>query len=250
MPRRYREDWDELARREPYFAVLTDPGFLRENLDDARRKAFFASGEADVERLFAAIEQGLSGPFSPETALDFGSGVGRLTVPLARRVPAVTGCDISPRMVEEARKNASELNAPNATFVTSLDELSGARFDLVCSLIVFQHIPVREGMATLRQLLRLLAPGGVAAIHLPLHRGGGRARRIARRIRGAVPFIHRAALRLRGDALDLPYMQMNAYDRGAVEQLFREGTGAAPRMIHRTDGDTEGAVFVAQRPRG
>src|SRR4051812_1141904 len=62
--------WEELARREPYFSVLTDDRFLSDRIDDAARAAFFATGEADISRLL--------GDFRPESALDFGCGVGRL----------------------------------------------------------------------------------------------------------------------------------------------------------------------------
>ncbi len=244
---RYREDWAALAQREPYFAVLTDPRFLRCNLDENRRREFFASGEADVDRLLATIEQTLGRSFSPRSALDFGCGVGRLTLPLARRVERVAGCDISPDMVAEASRNAAALGVANATFVTSLDDLRGQTFDFIGSLIVFQHIPVREGLDTLSSLLRLLSPGGVAAVHFTLRRPGTLLRRFARTLRGALPFVHRLALRLEGDSRKLPYMQMNAYDPDAIERRIVEGTGARPHVIDRNDGEIEGGLFLAVR---
>jgi SAM-dependent methyltransferase len=245
--RGYREDWDQLAHREPYFAVLTDPRFLRSNLDENSRREFFASGEADVDRLFATIEETLHRTFSPSSALDFGCGVGRLTLPLARRVERVAGCDISPEMIAEARRNAATLGVSNARFVTRLEDLSGQRFDLICSLIVFQHIPVREGLATLSALLQLLSPGGVAAIHFTLGRPGTVLHRIARRVRGAVPFVHRLALRLEGNSLDLPYMQMNAYDRAEIERRVVESTGKPPHVIARNEGELAGGLFLVER---
>ncbi len=247
MERRYREDWRELARREPYYAVLTDRRFLRENLDDDGLREFFASGDADVAQLFATIAENLDRPFAPSTALDFGCGVGRLTLPLARRVPGVVGCDIAPDMVAEARRNAGARGVDQATFVTSLDEVSDQRFDLICSLIVFQHIPVREGLATLSKLLGLLAPGGVAAVHFPIRRPGSVLRRFARRARGAMPLVHRLAQSLEGDSLKLPYMQMNAYGREEVQRCFVETTRARPIVIPRNDAGIEGALFLGRR---
>lgn len=241
VKQRTREDWSELARREPYFAVLTERRFLRENLDDDGRREFFASGDADVERLLRMID------VTPSTALDFGCGVGRLTLALARRVTNVVGCDIAPEMVAEATRNAEILGVANAELVTSLAEIGHRRFDLICSLIVFQHIPVAEGLATLARLLRLLAPGGVAAIHFTLRRPGSIVRRIARRLRGAMPLVHRLAQRLEGDSLRLPYMQMNAYDAADVARCFVENTGARPRIVPRSEGAIEGALFIAQR---
>jgi len=235
VPHRYEDDWNELARREPYFAVLTDRQFLSANLDDAARRAFFASGEADVERLFAAIGNG----FRPRTALDFGCGVGRLTRALAGRVEEAVGCDVSPEMIARARENV-----PNATFITSLEQVRDRRFDLIVSLIVFQHIPPAEGLRTLSALLRLLAPGGVAALHFTLRRPGGALRRAARALRARLPWLHRLAQRWEGDELRLPYMQMNEYDPAEVRRCIVEETGSEPRIIPRPEGDIEGALFL------
>jgi len=235
MPHRYEDDWNELARREPYFAVLTDRQFLGANLDDGARRAFFGSGEEDVERLFGAI----GNDFRPRAALDFGCGVGRLTRALASRVDEAVGCDISPEMIEVARENV-----PNATFVTSLEQVSDRRFDLILSLIVFQHIPPEEGLRTLTALLRLLAPGGVAALHFTLRRPGGALRRAARTLRASLPWLHRLAQRWEGDELRLPYMQMNEYDAAEVRRRITAETGSEPRIIPRREGDIEGALFL------
>ena len=239
MPHRYEDDWDELARREPYFAVLTDRQFLGANLDDDARQAFFASGEADVERLFADIGDS----FQPKTALDFGCGVGRLTFALAQRVDEVVGCDVSPEMIAVARQNV-----PNASFITSLDEVRDRRFDFILSLIVFQHIPAEEGLRMLSALLRLLAPGGVAALHFTLRRPGTALRRAARALRGRLPWLHRIAQSWEGDELRLPYMQMNEYDPAEIRRRIAEATGGEPEVIPRREGDIEGAVFLARRP--
>ena len=77
--------WDRLAAREPYFAVLTAPQFLRRNLTPERHREFFASGDALVESMFRAIELQLSPYFNPTAILEYGCGVGRLAIPLARR---------------------------------------------------------------------------------------------------------------------------------------------------------------------
>jgi SAM-dependent methyltransferase len=248
VPRDYRQDWDELARREPYFAVLTDPAYLGGQLDAEARQRFFDSGEADVERLLALIREHAGSDLTLTSALDFGCGVGRLTLPLARRIPAVHGCDVAEAMLAEARRNAEAAGITNAVFVSSLDALAGQRFDLICSLIVFQHIPVREGLEIYSKLLALLAPGGIAAVHFALGRPGGMLRRLARRVRAAFPALHRLLSRLTGDRLLLPYMQMNAYERQEVERLAARATGAKPQVVDRGEGEVAGAIFIARRP--
>ena len=224
-------DWETLAQREPYFAVLTDERFLRERIDFAE---FYATGEADVAQLFAAIKRHLGAPFAPRSALDFGCGVGRLTRALAQHVPDVVGCDAAESMLRLA-----ETAVPNATFTTTLPQ---RRFDFICSLIVFQHIPVVEGEAIVDRLLALLNDGGVAALHFTFRRPGGALRRLARRIRARVPLVHRVASRLEGDRRGLPYMQMNEYDRERMLGRFHE-----PMLIPTNHGGIEGAIVIARK---
>ena len=226
--------WEAFARREPYFFVLTDERFLRERID---LDEFYATGDADVARLFAAI----GGDFHPRSALDFGSGVGRLTRALALRVPDVVGCDASETMLHLARAAV-----PNAVFVT---ELPDRRFDFICSLIVFQHIPVAEGEVIVERLLGLVEEGGVAALHFTFRRAGGALRRLARRIRARVPLVHRIAARLEGDRRGLPYMQMNEYDEEAVRARFRAAGFREPTLVPTNHGGIEGAIVIAARGR-
>ena len=225
-------DWETYARREPYFAVLTDERFLRDRVDLAM---FYATGEEDVAQLFAAIGD----DFHPRSALDFGCGVGRLTFALAKRVPEVFGCDASATMLQLACEAV-----PNATFAAELPERS---FDFICSLIVFQHIPVAEGLSILERLLERLNEGGAAALHFTFRRPGGALRRLARRLRARVPLVHRIAARLEGDRRGLPYMQMNEYDLDAVLARFRAAGCREPLLVPTNHGGIEGAIVIARK---
>ncbi len=236
---RYRKDWNELARREPYFAVLTDPKYLSGQWDEDARREFFRTGDDDAERFLTIVKQVRPG-IHPESALDFGCGVGRITTALGRRIARVTGVDASPEMIALAEANAAGME--NVDFTTALDD---RRFDLVCSLLVFQHIPVAEGLEVLSELLRRLAPGGVAALHFTLERPGGVLRRMARALRARSALVHRLAQRLAGDRLELPYMQMNEYPRGEIERRIRAATGREPVVIPHDEGEIRGAIFVA-----
>ena len=223
---RPEDDWEELARREPHFAVLTNEEFLRERLTPEAIERFFATGEDDVAFLFR-----LAGAIRPEVALDFGCGVGRLTQALAKRATRVIGVDASPTMLALAPK------LPNVTYT---DQLPGSA-DFICSLIVFQHIPVDRGYAIFRQLLRILRPGGVAAIHFALSRPGGPLRRFARRIRAASPLIHRIA------GGDLPYMQINTYNRDILTSIIAEEGCSKPRFVDYDQNEVKGAIVVTSR---
>lgn len=249
MNDRHAEDWEELARREPYFAVLTNEGFLGASGNSIATAAFFETGEADIASLLSAIASLLGGAPSLSSVLDFGCGVGRLTLPLARRAAHVVGCDVAPTMLTHARKNAEREGLNNIRFILSdeLPELCDRQFDFVCSLLVFQHIPPAIGYGIIRMLLKLLAPGGVAALHVTFERPGGRVRRLARIIRGRSRLVHRLVDVVRHDSRHLPYMQMNDYDERVV---LRDIEAADARTIGRfptLHGDTAGAVLIVRK---
>jgi SAM-dependent methyltransferase len=227
---RATRDWNTLGETQPYFAVLTEDRFLREQMSDADREAFFASGEADIAQIFDLIG------FAPKSALDFGCGVGRLTRALAKRVDRVAGVDAAESMLRLARENV-----PNARFSTTIPN---DRFDLIVSLIVFQHIPVRRGEALLNELLEHL--GGVAAIHFTFRRPGSSLRRVARQIRARVPLVHRIAQRIRGER-PMPYMQMNEYDLDRVLTIIRGHGCGEPRLVPTNHGGIEGAIVIAEQ---
>jgi SAM-dependent methyltransferase len=247
-PRRHRvkdrhaADWEELARREPYFAVLTDERFIGSQGSDE----FFASGEADVASLLASVASLVGREPKLERALDFGCGVGRLSIPLARRAAHVVGCDVAPTMLAHARENAVRAGVRNAEFATDLPE---ERFDFILSLLVLQHIPTSTGYALFAKLLDSLAPNGVAALHVTLRRPGGRLRRIARAIRARVPLVHRAMSLLRGDRRHLPYMQMNEYDERALQRIIDEADARLAGTIPMRHAEVSAAVLIIERAR-
>lgn len=249
MTRRYESDWEALARREPYFAVLTNARYLRERDDPEARAAFFASGEAAIADLLSRIDAALKRRITLGTALDFGCGVGRLTLPLARRAGHVTGCDVSPTMLEIAHRNAEEAGLQNVRFIPTaeLEGSPGRRFDFICSLLVFQHIPTGVGYPLFARLLASLAAGGVAAIHLPFHRKGGRLRSIARGLRARFAIVHRLASIARREPLRLPYMQMNPYDEEVIRCEIARAKCVCVERLPIEDGDIAGAVLIIER---
>src|SRR5262245_17464712 len=115
--------WRRFGQIDPYFAVLSQPRFRTAAKEGETRRAFFTSGAEQIDRLFATIRENLDPEFAPRRALDFGCGVGRVTIPLARRVEQVVGLDVSDSMLEEAKKNCEEVGVRNVTLLKSDDSL-------------------------------------------------------------------------------------------------------------------------------
>ena len=83
--------------------------------------------------------------FSINHALEFGCGVGRLVIPLAKIAKRVTGIDVSESMINEAKRNC-ESRKINNVFLTKTDDslsLLANNYDFMLSFIVFQHIPAK-----------------------------------------------------------------------------------------------------------
>ncbi len=136
--RRSDLEWERFGREDPYYGVLTDERFRAGLLDEGARRDFFRSGQDHVDHVFAQIDRHVRPDPTFSNALDFGCGVGRVLIPLARRVERVTGVDVSASMLVEARANCAEHGVDDITLLTS-EEMSGLEpgtFDLVHTFIV------------------------------------------------------------------------------------------------------------------
>src|SRR5262245_55841332 len=212
--------WEYFGYHEPYFAVLTQDKFMREKLGEDAKREFFATGDRYVASLLSTVAERLGPRFRPTRALDFGCGVGRLVIPLARVCQFVIGVDVSESMIAEAKKNAKEHGLSNVAFAKgddSLSELSG-RFDFIHSFIVFQHIPPRGGLVIFKRLIELLDDGGIGVLHVTYAHSSStsRLKRWRKVAEESLPLAAAVLNALRGRAVRAPLMQMNLYD---VNQL-------------------------------
>ena len=159
--------WEHFGEKNPYFAVLTFDKYQNENLNDEILEEFFKSGEHHVERIWREIENNFENDFHPKKSLDFGCGVGRLTIPIAKRSEKVVGVDISSNMLDEARKNAEKMGFDNLEFIKGDDTLSkvSGDFDFIHSFIVFQHINPTIGEVIFKKMVKLLSVGGIGVLH-------------------------------------------------------------------------------------
>jgi SAM-dependent methyltransferase len=252
-------DWIRWGEQDPYFAVITQPRFRAGVLTEEARREFFDSGHGHVEHVLARCRRVAGEGYVPARALDFGCGVGRVTLPLAQRAATVVGIDVSPAMLAEARRNAEARGLANVEWILSDDALSKVQggFDLVHSCITFQHIDVPRGRALFARLLEVLAPGGVGAVHItyakrqhaqswgqppaqPPLAGEPAAPSPSGRHAAPAPA---APLEPPGD----PGMQMNAYPLGEIAWLMQQA-GVRAFEAEFTDHGGELGVFLYFRP--
>jgi SAM-dependent methyltransferase len=159
--------WELAARRDPLWAVLSDPS-KRGRQWDAR--AFFETGAREISLLLYQLRRLRKVPDTAR-ALDFGCGVGRLTEPLAATFDEAVGVDASPTMIDLARRLSLTARARYVLNQSAALEmfLSGS-FDFVYSDIVLQHLEPSQAERYVIEFLRVLRPGGIAVFQLPSHR--------------------------------------------------------------------------------
>ncbi len=241
--------WEAFGRLEPYYGVFSKPYFLSKNLSGEVRDVFFATGEKHVDDVLGIVRASLDPAFAPRRCLDFGCGVGRVAIPLARRSAEVVGVDVSESMLAEARKNCELQGVRNLALVRSDDRLSAlsGEFDFIHSFVVFQHIPRKRGEAIVDALLDRLAVGGVGVLHFTYATRASTARRVAQWLRANVPLLHSVLNVLQGRPFGFPHMQMNCYD---VDELLRrlQNHGCHRVNVRFTDhGQHLGVVLIFQR---
>lgn len=242
--------WRPLGERDPYFAVCNEPQYRAGTLDAAARAEFFASGEQHVAWVDAFVRSTVAPNFAPRRALDFGCGVGRLTLPLGNRAAEVVGCDVSVGMLAEAERNRAEAGLSNVRFARSDDQLGDVTgtFDFIHSFIVFQHIPTARGLAIAAALVDRLRPGGVGALHFTYRRAAPAWRRAVHHLRRAVPGVNAVVNLAQRRPVDEPMFPMYEYPLHALFDLVTARGCGRVHVAFTDHGGHLGALLVFRTP--
>lgn len=158
-------DHPVLARERPFLAHwaerLLDPRdpqrarWLALELDQIVRNRTIAAEVAGFARLDGAA------------ALDVGCQLGALPVALAERGARVTGVDVDDALLDGARRRCACYGADAAFLRAEAEALpfEDRSFDVVTFVDVIEH--VRDARAAVRELARVLKPGGVLYLFGP-----------------------------------------------------------------------------------
>ncbi|HMT05865.1 MAG: class I SAM-dependent methyltransferase [Solirubrobacterales bacterium] len=184
---------------------------------------FFHSGVETINWVFdearrAGVER-LPVPGTPNRVLDFGCGVGRLSLALAGAFARVEGIDISESMVRNARARAAKRLGPDQERVgyqvndaADLVLFADGDFGLVLSLICLQHMRQVFAKRYIAEFCRVTSPGGIIFFQLPTRRTTAMLR-----LRGTVG---RSARRIGGRMKREAVMEMHGTSRCDVERIL------------------------------
>lgn len=151
-----------MAKAKPYYAPGSLSAVFYDRITGADAKLL---GDEDIYAGLASAGASI---------LELGAGTGRLTTSLAKRGFQVCGVDISPVMLSQAEAAIARLEPEVRERIelrrgdmTSLD--LKRTFDLViCPFFTLAHVPTGAAWRnTFAVTAHHLAPGGLAAFHLP-----------------------------------------------------------------------------------
>lgn len=152
-------DWQDMASFDPFRAIS---GQKR----NWPLEELWATAKPHMDQLFS-MASFLGLPKSHDRALEFGCGVGRFLPHLAERFREVWGVDVSPSMIDLAKKYN-----PRCKFLLNtagdLRSFPSDHFDLIYSFLVLQHLPDASLIAQyLGEFIRILKPSGLAVFQIP-----------------------------------------------------------------------------------
>lgn len=211
-----QNNWNALGEEDPLWAILTEP---EKKGNKWQLAEFFELGRKEIHR---AIEQvnALGIHVNRGRALDFGSGVGRLTQSLADYFDEVWGVDIAFSMINLARKY-NRHDERCKYYVNETDDLnifSTNSFDFIYTNIVLQHMSPSYAKSYIREFLRVLKPKGVLMFQLPTERIG-LLQELKHLIKLLTPY---PVLRWYAGG---PYMEMNCVRKDKVVSLLTQNGG-------------------------
>lgn len=147
----YQSFWNDKARTVQGAMIAVD--------GSADEPTLAATGRYTARQVCAALE------IQPtDRVLELGCGVGRIGSFVAEQCAAWHGVDISPNMVEVARDRLSSLPEGrvrlDALSRTRLEPCADASYDKAYCVAVFIHMDKEDFLIYLRELFRVLKPGG------------------------------------------------------------------------------------------
>jgi SAM-dependent methyltransferase len=237
-----RSFWDRRADEDAFFFVDNRLWYRNPDLEQ-----FWTDGEHDLDRLLTALGAAVQ---PGDGVLEIGCGVGRLTRVLAARAADVKALDVSARMLELARQHNPGLE--NVEWIlgdgSTLSEIESESVDACVSHVVFQHIPDPAiTLGYVREIGRVLRPGGWAAFQVSndprVHARrpiAARVRQAARALRGAAPRGQHDR-RWLGSMVELDDLRRAASEGSmTIERLVGEGTQFCLVLTRRTPGNARG----------
>ena len=167
---RVRNSWAELGRTTPHYSVLTDDEFLPENINEKSIEKFYESGVVETRMIKSILNRHGFVDAERKVCVEFGCGLGRVTLPLASLFERVYGYDVSASHLRLAEERGAKLGCENVKFILWEDlEQDIDPCDFFYSRIVFQHNSPPVIRMLIEAALSSLKGGGIAIFQVPTY---------------------------------------------------------------------------------
>jgi SAM-dependent methyltransferase len=172
MVRHIASEWRRYGAEAPHWSVLTGEQFAPDRIDE-NIELFYETGRGHAATMLNPLSRSGIDTSHFGRVMDFGCGVGRLTLALAPIADRISGVDISPPHLALARERAGDDTNASFVAINTVDEIRTlGPFDLVVSFIALQHNPPPVIAEILRNLLTTIAPGGCIVVQIPTYIDG------------------------------------------------------------------------------
>jgi 2-polyprenyl-3-methyl-5-hydroxy-6-metoxy-1,4-benzoquinol methylase len=166
-----KEAWTKLGLIDPYWAVASSDEF-HNIYDDSHIDKFYASGSYDLELIKKTLNRNNILLTEDSTVVEYGCGLGRVTIHLAKEFKNIVAVDIADSMLSAAKTYMLERNILNIDFrllksVECIESLP--KCDFFFSFIVLQHSPPPIISLAIRTAIERLNPKGVALFQVPTY---------------------------------------------------------------------------------
>jgi SAM-dependent methyltransferase len=121
--------------------------------------SFFMAAKADLLRDLIAMRLGSE---AKPTALDVGCGVGTFHPYTRGMFQRLCGTDVSAASIAQARRSNPDVEYD--AYDSKILPYSGETFDLATTICVMHHVPPEEWLGFLREIRRVVRPGGLVCI--------------------------------------------------------------------------------------
>lgn len=243
------KDWEKWGKQNPYFGVCTDDKFKGHKLEDVQLDELYRSGELEIAQVVQYLKD-IYGPITKfEHAVDYGSGVGRLSCALSKYSKRVTGLDVAPAMIKRAKDAAKLQKLKNVSFYLTDSDLSKLPkiYDFAYSFIVFQHINPKVGKSIIEDLVYRLNNGGYFALHVTYKLDRTRYKKMLLWLRQNVFVVRWIANLARNRPVRTPNMRMYMYNLNEVTEILRQNGAEDLHLKYTQHGDYLGVYIFGRK---
>ena len=165
-----RSQYLKIGPTKPHFTVAVETPEVLDSVD-ANLSQFWATGHAEAQVLLQSLERSGLIDVKDKTAVEYGCGIGLLSLGLAANFKQVHSYDVSDSQIKLAQQAADDAAVHNCLF----HFCSGNPFaavepnDFFYSKNTFQHYPPPIIYQFIRNALRSLKPDGVALFQVPTY---------------------------------------------------------------------------------